>query len=67
MARCAEKEFPACSDHLDAWRPVQIHVEHYFGCMTPKQFLNGSMSQAMRAKPMSAMPPTVFSPGVLYS
>ncbi len=33
----------------------------------PKQFFAGSMNQAIRANPMSAIPSTVLSPGMSQS
>jgi hypothetical protein len=39
----------------------------YLSCSIPTQFFAGSMNQAIHAKPMSAMPSTVFKPGKSYS
>ena len=47
----------------DSLRPQTLGSD-YLNCINPTQFLPGSMNHAMEAKPISAMPSTVFNPGM---
>ena len=54
-----------CAAPLPAPRSVCVLIwfNVHLSCMMPKQFFAGSMNQAIRANPMSAIPSTVLRPG----
>ncbi len=60
-----DREFHA--RFLSREAPGRPGLTGYLSCMMPSAFLPGSVNQAIKAKPMSAMPSTVCRPGMSYS